>query len=60
MVNEVKAFGTYYKTNGHLCRKAAYLQFGNSSESIGSTVMLNPGKAEFVDNINVVNDDYEV
>lgn len=47
-MSEVQAFGTYYRSNGHVCRKAAYLQFGHSCESIGSTIMLNPGEAEFV------------
>lgn len=55
-MREFQAFGTYYRSNGHLCRKAAYLQFGHSNKSIGSTIMLNPGKADFKDNIHVLDD----
>lgn len=55
-MKEFQAFGTYYRSNGHLCRKAAYLQFGHSSKSIGSTIMLNPGKADFKDDIHVLDD----
>lgn len=58
-MREFQTFGTYYRTNGHLCRKAAYLQFGHCNKSIGSTIMLNPGKADFKDNIHVL-DDQEV
>ncbi|MDN3436512.1 hypothetical protein QMA04_00335 [Planococcus sp. APC 3900] len=49
-MSQFKAFGTFYRINNHLCRKSAYLQFGQSSRSIGSTVMLNPGEARFMDN----------
>ncbi|MCM3201613.1 hypothetical protein A9488_08865 [Bacillus cereus] len=45
----VRAFGTFYKSNGHIFRKAAYLQFGSSSRSLGATIMLNPGYANFKD-----------
>lgn len=53
-MSEVQAFGTYYRSNGQLCRKVAYLQFGHSRKSIGSTIMLNPGKADFKDDIHVL------
>lgn len=55
-MREFQAFGTYYRSNGQLCRKAAYLQFGHSNKSIGSTIMLNPGKADFKDDIHVLDD----
>jgi len=55
-MSEVQAYGTYYRSNGHICRKTAYLQFSYSSESIGSTIMLNPGKADFKDDIHVLDD----
>lgn len=48
-MNNFKAIGTFYRSNGNVCRKAASLQFGTSSESIGSTIMLNPGEASFID-----------
>ncbi|KIL53132.1 DUF1643 domain-containing protein [Jeotgalibacillus campisalis] len=48
-MSSVKAFGTYHTSNGKICRKSAYLQFSNSSDSIGSIIMLNPGKAKLID-----------
>jgi hypothetical protein len=49
-----QAFGTFYKRNDYIYRKEAYLQFGDSSKSIGSTIMLNPGEAEFLNKSVVI------
>jgi hypothetical protein len=56
-LDSYKAFGTFYKSNGCICRKEAYLQFGNSSNSIGTIIMLNPGEASFVDKSIVFDDE---
>lgn len=53
-MSKVQAFGTFYRSNDHLCRKSAYLQFGHSNCSLGSTIMLNPGEAKFIDSKTVV------
>ncbi|MBO0959945.1 DUF1643 domain-containing protein [Neobacillus sp. MM2021_6] len=55
-MNNFKAYGTFYKSNDYICRKAAFLQFGISCSSIGSTIMLNPGKASFIDQSIIIDE----
>lgn len=43
--NQVKAYGTFVKKGNNLFRKEAYIQFGNSQNTLGTIIMLNPGRA---------------
>ncbi|MEF9951737.1 MAG: hypothetical protein RR840_04850 [Clostridium sp.] len=42
----VKGYGTFYKVNGDVVRTDTYIQFGDSSDIIGSFVMCNPGSSK--------------
>ncbi|MFY0802063.1 hypothetical protein [Peribacillus frigoritolerans] len=44
-MTEVIAFGTFTKQNDYIHRKFAYLQWGESNQSLGSFLLLNPGGA---------------
>ncbi|MCP3028558.1 hypothetical protein [Halobacillus sp. A5] len=40
-----KAYGAFVKKGDHIYRKSAYLQWGKSDESLGASLLLNPGSA---------------
>jgi hypothetical protein len=44
-MNQPEVYGTFIKRDPHLFRTSAYIQWGQSSKSIGSCLMLNPGAA---------------
>jgi hypothetical protein len=44
-MNQPEVYGTFIKRDQHLFRTSAYIQWGQSSKSIGSCLMLNPGAA---------------
>jgi hypothetical protein len=41
------AYGTFIKRGEHTFRTSAYIQWGKSEKSIGSSLLLNPGSADF-------------
>ncbi|MCP3029844.1 DUF1643 domain-containing protein [Halobacillus sp. A1] len=45
MLLKAKAYGDFVKKGEHTYRKSAYLQWGDSEESLGACLMLNPGSA---------------
>ncbi|WP_155988283.1 hypothetical protein [Oceanobacillus picturae] len=45
-MKSVQAFGVFLKKDGIIFRKSAYLQWGTSKKSIGSFLLLNPGRAK--------------
>ncbi|MEH7344111.1 hypothetical protein V7122_09570 [Bacillus sp. JJ1532] len=40
-------FGTFEKRGNYIFRKQAYLQWGDSTNIIGSIILLNPGGEKF-------------
>ena len=44
--NMVKAFGTFIKKGNRLFRTKAYIQWGNTDNTLGTVIMLNPGSAK--------------
>lgn len=46
-MNQPKAYGTFTKSGVHTYRTSAYIQWGESEESIGACLLLNPGSADF-------------
>ncbi|WP_224773325.1 hypothetical protein [Metabacillus idriensis] len=44
-MNQPHAFGTFLKKKNLIFRESAYLQWGESEQSIGSFLLLNPGSA---------------
>lgn len=55
-MNQPKAYGTFTKRGDHTFRNSAYIQWGDSEESIGACLLLNPGSADF----NKINPDLKV
>lgn len=47
--NNVKAFGSFVKQGSDVFRTAAYLQWGDSKESLGACLLLNPGSARLTE-----------
>jgi hypothetical protein len=47
----VKAYGTFKKVGEYIFRTDAYLQWGSSSESIGTIILFNPGSSRLIDDI---------
>ncbi|MFD1416275.1 hypothetical protein [Oceanobacillus jeddahense] len=45
-MDHIQAFGEFQKKDGYIFRKSAYLQWGEQTNSIGSFLLLNPGKAK--------------
>jgi hypothetical protein len=46
-MNQPKAYGSFVKHGDHTFRTSAYIQWGCSEKSIGSSLLLNPGSADF-------------
>jgi len=46
---KTKAFGTFTKKGGYCYRTSAFIQWGDSTESIGATLLLYPGDAKLID-----------
>jgi hypothetical protein len=46
-MNQPKAYGTFVRKGKHTYRKSAYIQWGDSEHSIGASLLLNPGSANF-------------
>jgi hypothetical protein len=44
-MNQPKAFATFKKTGEYVYRTSTYIQWGHSSRSLGSCLLLNPGSA---------------
>ncbi|UVI29760.1 hypothetical protein [Paenibacillus spongiae] len=42
-----QAYGTFARRGGHTFRTSAYIQWGDSKKSIGASLLLNPGSADF-------------
>ncbi|MCQ6281694.1 DUF6946 family protein [Bacillus sp. EB600] len=49
-MNEPRAIGTFLKDDGKILRSKTRLQWGESKQSIGSVIMLNPGSATLKSN----------
>ena len=41
----VKGYGSFIQKDNYVYRTEAYLQWGSSEKTIGTVIMLNPGKA---------------
>lgn len=46
-MNQPKAYGIFIKRGEHTFRTSAYIQWGQSKQSIGVCLLLNPGSADF-------------
>jgi hypothetical protein len=46
-MNQPKAYGSFIKRGENTFRTSAYIQFGESEQSIGACLLLNPGSANF-------------
>lgn len=46
-MDQPQAFGTFVKRYGKIFRTSSYIQWGESRQSLGAVLMLNPGSAEF-------------
>ena len=55
-MNQPKAYGSFTKRGDHTFRKSTYIQWGDSEQSIGACLLLNPGSADF----NKINPDLKV
>ena len=45
-MNQPKAYGTFIKRGEYTFRTSSYIQWGNSEQSIGASLLLNPGSAQ--------------
>ncbi|MDF0728928.1 hypothetical protein PY093_20150 [Cytobacillus sp. S13-E01] len=50
--NQVKAFGTFIKREDVIYRTSAYIQWGESTQSLGACLLLNPGSAILNEDLN--------
>jgi hypothetical protein len=48
----VKAFGSFIKRDDNIYRTSAYLQWGDSTKSLGACLLLNPGSAKLTEELN--------
>lgn len=48
----VTAYGSFVKRNGHIFRTSAYLQWGDSTDSLGACLLLNPGSARLIEGLD--------
>jgi hypothetical protein len=46
-MNQPRAYGTFTKRGDHIFRTSAFIQWGDSEQSIGACLLLNPGSADF-------------
>jgi hypothetical protein len=46
-MNQPKAYGSFIKCGENTFRTSAYIQWGCSDKSIGSSLLLNPDSADF-------------
>ncbi|KSU82085.1 hypothetical protein GA0061096_3699 [Fictibacillus enclensis] len=51
-MNEPKAYGVFSKRKNYVFRDSAYIQWGNSTRSIGSFLLLNPGSSKLSSHLN--------
>jgi hypothetical protein len=49
---QVQAFGTFIKRENNIYRTSAYIQWGDSTNSLGACLLLNPGSATLTDELN--------
>ncbi|MCM2534691.1 hypothetical protein NDK43_23035 [Neobacillus pocheonensis] len=49
-MSEPRAFGTFLKDDGKILRSNTHLKWGESKQSIGAVIMLNPGSATLKSN----------
>ena len=50
-MNQPKTYGTFIKRGNNIYRTSAFIQWGDSYQSIGSCLLLNPGSAELDNNL---------
>lgn len=48
----VKAYGSFVKRDNHIFRTSAYLQWGDSADSLGACLLLNPGSAKLIEELD--------
>jgi hypothetical protein len=50
--HQVKAFGSFIKRDDNIYRTSAYLQWGDSTKSLGACLLLNPGSARLTEELD--------
>jgi hypothetical protein len=50
---QIKAYGTFIKRKENIYRPSAYIQWGDSTKSLGACLLLNPGSATLNEELNI-------